>query len=264
MGTGTLVLGLQMQSFFHNPLNWAWRSEVVMVPSQNPRDKLRSNHCYSSCRIPEGHAIHLLCARQHGKQQCHHVLQHWATKYKGKRQDISSEVWGVQGKAVCFKACPLGTFPYTLGGESNWLAWEISLGNRLRGKTQRAIEFTGFKSINFQGNPETEEYNGTHLLSLSLVTVSWYAGDSNACSSKSNLIQVQLLQQCIFPGPPSNLLSPSQSPWTEPESLHCNELSGDCVYPGMFEDHWLYSGRSLRKKKQSYTSRRYIFLSRWN
>jgi len=152
MGTGTLVVGLHIQSFFHNPLNWAWLSEVIMVPSQNPRDKLRSNHCCFSCRIPEGHAIHLLCARQHGKQQCHHVLQHWATKFKGKRQDISTEVWGVQGKAVCFRACPLGTFPYTLGGESNWLAWEISLGNRLRDKTKRAIEFTWFESMNLQEN----------------------------------------------------------------------------------------------------------------
>lgn len=44
------------------------------------------DHSFSCRRTSEGHAVHLLCARGHGKQQCHHIRQCQAAKFKGKRQ----------------------------------------------------------------------------------------------------------------------------------------------------------------------------------
>ncbi|KAB0396075.1 hypothetical protein E2I00_020118 [Balaenoptera physalus] len=46
---------------------------------------------------PQRDMQYIFSARKHGKQQCHHVLQFChATKFKGKRQDISTEVRGAQ------------------------------------------------------------------------------------------------------------------------------------------------------------------------
>ncbi|KAJ8779921.1 hypothetical protein J1605_012090 [Eschrichtius robustus] len=104
-----------------------WLSEVVTVPSWNARDELKSNYCPFSCRTPEGHAVHLLSTRKHGKQQCHRVLQFChATKFKGKRQDISTEVRGVQDRLSGMATTPAAVSRFCYAS-SNTLVLNVSL-----------------------------------------------------------------------------------------------------------------------------------------
>lgn len=103
VGTGTRALGLQIQSFQHKPPELSESACLSLgVIEAQPSS---SDSSFSCRRTSEGHAVHLLCARRHGKQQCHHVRQRHAAEFKGERQ-ISAKLQGVQGKAACIRAYP--------------------------------------------------------------------------------------------------------------------------------------------------------------
>ena len=117
VGTGTWALGLQIQSFQHNPPELsepAWPDLGVVEAML-----ISSDSSFSCRRTSERHAVHLLCAREHGTRQCHHVLQCNATKLKGQRW-ISTDLRGIQGKAAQLRAYPFQTFVYSSGRESSW------------------------------------------------------------------------------------------------------------------------------------------------
>lgn len=94
-------------------LSWTWPH-----PGVSGAEWSSSDRSFSCRRTSEGHTVHLLCAREPGRQQCHRVLQCYATKFKGRKWEISTKLPRVQGKRACFGACPFRTFAYNLRGRT--------------------------------------------------------------------------------------------------------------------------------------------------
>lgn len=149
--------GLRSPNPVSNPshqgsLSWTWPHPGV------PGAELSSGDSSFSCRrTSEGHTVHLLCAREHGRQQCHRVLQCYATKFKGRKWEISTKLPCVQGKRACFGACLFRTFVYNLQGKSCQASGENSLNHSLGDKTQRGYRVHLVQLCKFAGKSETEE-----------------------------------------------------------------------------------------------------------